>query len=60
VFLVRKKKMIIDEEGNSVPDPEDVEEPEADEEELPPGEERKEKNFENYEPDSTIVPSCFL
>lgn len=60
VFLVRKKKMIIDEEGNQVPDPDDQEEPEQDEEELPPGEERKEKNFENYETDSTISPSCFI
>lgn len=38
VFLVRKKKMIKDEEGNEIPDPDDQDEPEE-EEELPPGEE---------------------
>lgn len=51
--------MIKDEDGNDIPDPDDQEEPEEDEE-LPPGEEWKEKNFDNYETDKTIVPSCFI
>ena len=61
VFLIRKQKFIIDEEGNQVPDPEQEEEPDSENEEPPaPGEEKKEKNYDNYEPDAAIVPGCFI
>lgn len=61
VFLIRKKKMIKDEDGNEIPDPDDVEEPDSENEEPPaPGEEKKEKNYENYEVDKTIAPGSFL
>lgn len=53
--------MIKDEDGNEIPDPDDVEEPDSENEEPPaPGEEKKEKNYENYEVDKTIAPGSFL
>jgi len=58
---VRKKKFIKDDDGNDIPDPDDVEDPDSENEEPPaPGEEKKEKNYDNYEPDKTIVPSSFI
>jgi len=61
VFLVRKKKFIKDDDGNLIPDPEQEEEPDSENEEPPAaGEEKKEKSYEDYEPDSTIIPSCFI
>lgn len=44
-----------------MPDPEEEEEVDSENEEPPaPGEEKKERNYDNYETDSAIVPGCFI
>jgi adenylate kinase len=63
VFLIKKKRMVKNEDGEMVEAEEEEEEPDSAEEEgdepVPP-EEKKEKNYENYETDPAITPSSVL